>query len=46
MCERCVRFFDVRVTNTYSQSQIHLTTESILKKHEQEKYPEIITDVL
>ena len=30
-------FFDVRVTNTHSASQIHLTTESILKKHEQEK---------
>ena len=30
-------FFDVRVTNTHSPSQIHLTTESVLKKHEQEK---------
>ena len=30
-------FFDVRVTNTQSPSQIHLTTESVLKKHEQEK---------
>ena len=39
-------FFDVRVTNTHSPSQIHLTTENILKKHEQEKNPEIITDVL
>ena len=28
---------DVRVTNTPSPSQIHLTTESALKKHEQEK---------
>ena len=28
-------FFDVRVTNTHSSSQIHLTTESVLKKHEQ-----------
>ena len=28
-------FFDVRVTNTHSI--IHLTTESVLKKHEQEK---------
>ena len=30
-------FFDVRVTNTHSPSQIHLTTESVLKKHEQEE---------
>ena len=30
-------FFDVRVANTHSPSQIHLTTESVLKKHEQEK---------
>ena len=30
-------FFDVRVTNTQSPSQIHLTTESVLKKYEQEK---------
>ena len=30
-------FFDVRVTNTHSSSQIHLTTEIVLKKHEQEK---------
>ena len=30
-------FYDVRVTNTHSPSQIHLTTESALKKHEQEK---------
>ena len=30
-------FFDVRVTNAHSPSQIHLTTESALKKHEQEK---------
>ena len=30
-------FLDVRVTNTHSPSQIHLTTESVLKKHEQEK---------
>ena len=30
-------FFDVRVTNTHSSSQIHLTTEILLKKHEQEK---------
>ena len=29
--------FDVRVTNTNSPSQIHLTTESILKKHVQKK---------
>ena len=29
-------FFDVRVTNTHSPSQIHLTTEC-LKQHEQEK---------
>ena len=28
---------DVRVTNTHSSSQIHLTTESVLKKQEQEK---------
>ena len=31
------RFFYVRVTNTHSPSQIHVTTESVLKKHEQEK---------
>ena len=31
------RLFDVRVTNTHSPSQIHLTTEIVLKKHEQEK---------
>ena len=30
-------FFDVKVINTLSPSQIHLTTESILKKYEQEK---------
>ena len=30
-------FFDVRVTNTQSPSQIHLTAESVLKKHEQGK---------
>ena len=30
-------FFYVRLTNTHSPSQIHLTTESVLKKHEQEK---------
>ena len=30
-------FFDVRVTNTHSPSQIHLTTESVLKRHEHEK---------
>ena len=30
-------FFDVRVSNTHSPSQIDLTTESVLKKHEQEK---------
>ena len=30
-------FIDVRMTNTHSPSQIHLTTESVLKKHEQEK---------
>ena len=30
-------FFDVRVTNTHSSSQNLLTTESVLKKHEQEK---------
>ena len=29
--------FNVRVTNTHSPSQIHLTRESVLKKHEQEK---------
>ena len=29
--------FGVRVTNTHSPSQIQLTTESVLKKHEQEK---------
>ena len=30
-------FFDVRMTNTHSPSQMHLTTERVLKKHEQEK---------
>ena len=30
-------FFDVRVTNSHSPSQVHLTTEQVLKKHEQEK---------
>ena len=30
-------FVDVRVTNSHSPSQIHLTTESVLKKHEQKK---------
>ena len=30
-------FFDVRVTNTHSLSQIHLTIEGVLKKREQEK---------
>ena len=30
-------FFDVRMTNTHSLSQMHLTTERVLKKHEQEK---------
>ena len=30
-------FLNVRVTNTCSQSQFHLTAESALKKHEQEK---------
>ena len=30
-------FFDVRVTSTHYSSQIHLTTESLLKRHEQEK---------
>ena len=39
------RFFDVKVINTHSPSQIHLTTESILKKYEQEK-DEIVTDIL
>ena len=29
-------FFDVRVANTHSSSQIHLTTEIVLMKHEQE----------
>ena len=29
-------FSDVRVTNTQSLSQIQLTTENVLKKHEQE----------
>ena len=29
-------FSDVRVTNTQSPSQIQLTTENVLKKHEQE----------
>ena len=28
---------DVRMTNTHSPSQIHLRTESVLKKHEQDK---------
>ena len=32
-----IAFFDVRVTNTYSPSQIHLTTESVLKKQKQER---------
>ena len=31
------RFFDVKVINTHSPSQIHLTTDSILKKYELEK---------
>ena len=30
-------FFDVRVTNAYSPSQVHLTTGGVLKKHGQEK---------
>ena len=30
-------FFDVTVTNTHSPLQIHFTTESVLKKHVQEK---------
>ena len=30
-------FFDVRVANTHSLSQTHLTTESVLKKHEKVK---------
>ena len=30
-------FFGARVTNTHSPSQIHLTTESVLKRHEHEK---------
>ena len=30
-------FFNVSVANTHSPSQIHLTTETVLKKHEQEK---------
>ena len=30
-------FFDVRVTNTQSASQVNQTTESVLRKHEQEK---------
>ena len=30
-------FFYARVTNTHSLSQIHLTTENILIKHEEEK---------
>ena len=34
---RTLFFFDVRVTNTHCPSQIHLTTESVLKKDEQEK---------
>ena len=41
-------FFDVRVRNTHSPSQIHLTTESVLKKHEQEKkrnYNRCIMDI-
>ena len=29
--------FGVGVTNTQSPSQIHLTTESVIKKYEQEK---------
>ena len=39
MCGKPARtlFFNVRVTNAHSTSQIHLTTESVLKKHEQEK---------
>ena len=30
-------YFDVRVTNTNSRSQLHMETEKIMKKHEQEK---------
>ena len=30
-------YFDVRVTNTNSASQCHMTTEKILEKHEREK---------
>ena len=30
-------FFDVRITNTNSESQRHLTSEKILTKHEREK---------
>ena len=30
-------YFDVRITNTNSPSQCHLTTEKILAKHEKEK---------
>ena len=37
MESRPERFSDVTVTNTHSPSQIHFTTESVLKKHEQEK---------
>ena len=29
--------FDVNMTNTHSPSQIYITTESVLKKHDQEK---------
>ena len=30
-------YFDVRITNTNSPSQKHLTSEKILEKHEKEK---------
>ena len=30
-------FFDIRVTNTNSDSQVHLSPEKVLHKHEQEK---------
>ena len=32
-------FFDIRVTNTNSDSQLHLSPEKVIQKHEQEKKP-------
>ena len=43
--ERQNAFFDVRITNTNSESQRHLTSEKIFTKHERENRDSITTEL-